>query len=227
MSRGLFIVIDGIDGSGKGTQTELLIKRLQAEGREVMKVSFPRYDKPAATGVRLYLNGEFGGKEAVTPKLASYLYAADRYDAAAEINAALDAGKTVVSDRYTSSNKGHQLAKIVSEDDRRAFLSWLNELEYKTLGIPKPDHTILMDMPAEIAYELIAKKDERAYLNGKVRDIHEMDPDFLKASQQAYLFAAQNDTVEHWSVLACVENGSLLPIELMHERLWELVKRFL
>ncbi len=224
---GLFIAIDGIDGSGKGTQTERLVARLREAGHRVMTVSFPRYGKPAAIGVEMYLRGELGPKEAISPKVASTFYAMDRFDAAPEIRRALEDGMTVVSDRYVSSNKGHQLAKIEGEAERHAFLDWLNALEYGTLGIPKPDHTVLMNMPAEIAYDLVAKKDERAYLHGKVRDIHEMDPNFLKASQQAFLFAAAHDTTETWHVLDCVEHGHLLPIDEMHARMWTLVQGLL
>lgn len=225
--QGIFIVIDGIDGSGKCTQAQLLIKHLEQLGRTVYKISFPRYDKPAATGVKLYLNGEFGTKEQVSPKLASYLYAADRYDAAVEIREQLAAGAIVISDRYVSANKGHQLAKISHDQERLEFLTWLNTLEYELLGIPKPDHTILMNMPADIAYDLIAKKDERAYLNGKVRDIHEMDQTFLQDSQQAFLFAAQHDNIEHWHVLNCVEHGVILSIEDMHTRVRNFVQTIL
>ncbi len=225
--HGLFIAIDGIDGSGKGTQVKRLITRLQDEKYASAFWTSPRYGKPEAFFIENYLRGEYGTKEEISAKAASLCFAMERFHSSREIRSILLENKILVSDRWTSANKGHQMAKLHSSEEKRAFLDWINEIEYDILRTPKPDHTILMNMPADIAYDLIAKKDERAYLNGKVRDIHEMDPAFLKASQEAFLFAAECDTKETWHVLDCVENGTLLSIEDMHEKLWKLVKTFM
>ncbi len=216
-----FIVIDGTDGSGKGTQTKLLVERLQREGRTVEQLSFPRYGNPSAHFVEQYLNGRYGTGMDVGPHRSSLFYALDRFDAAAGIRAALAAGTVVISDRYVSANKGHQMGKITDPAERQAFLDWINDLEYRVLGIPKPDLTILLHMPSEIAYELIAKKDDRGYLNGKKRDIHEADPGHLKAAEQAYLEIPSMDVVENWEVVSCMDGGNLMSIETIHEKLWQ------
>jgi dTMP kinase len=221
----MFIVIDGTDGSGKGTQTTRLTDRLKAEGRDVVLVDFPRYGNPSAYFVEKYLRGEYG-KE-VSAKCASTFFALDRFDAAQEIRAALERGAIVVSNRYVSANKGHQTAKLKTVEERKQFLDWLNELEYGTLGIPKPDVTLLLHVPADVGFDLITKKDERAYLNGKVRDIHEADRDHLRAAEEAYLSLLTLDTVEHWEIVECMENGALLPIEVVHERLWSMLSPML
>jgi dTMP kinase len=223
--NGTFIVIDGTDGSGKGTQTIRLVERLKAEGHDVATFDFPRYGNPSAYFVEKYLRGEYG--KDVSAKRASTFFALDRFDASADIRAALDRGAIVISNRYTSANKGHQTSKLKTAEERKAFLDWLNELEYVTLGIPKPDLTILLHVTADVGFDLIAKKDERAYLNGKVRDILEADRDHLRAAEEAYLSLLTLDTSEHWQLVECMEDGRLLAIEDVHERLYRLIQPLL
>jgi dTMP kinase len=115
------------------------------------------------------------------------------------------------------------MGKIKDPEERKKFLDWLNGFEYGILGIPKPDLTILLHVPADIGFDLIAKKDERAYLNGKVRDIHEGDREHLRAAEDAYLSLAALDTVENWKLLQCVQDGRLLSIEEVQERVWDTV----
>lgn len=224
---GTFIVIDGTDGSGKGTQTTRLERRLVGAGHDVVVVDFPRYGHPSAWFVERYLRGEYGSLDAVDAYRASMFYALDRFDAAPEIRAALARGAVVVSNRYVSANKGHQMAKIADPGERSRFLGWLNELEYGTLGIPKPDLTILLHVPADVGFELVARKDERAYLHGKVRDIHEADRAHLRAAEAAYLSLLRLDTVERWHLLECMEDGRLLSIETVEERVWDVVRPLL
>ncbi len=223
---GAFIVIDGTDGSGKGTQTTRLHARLAASGYDVVLVDFPRYGAPSAYFVERYLRGEYGELKDIDAYRASTFFALDRYDASFEIRAALDRGAIVVSNRYVSANKGHQMAKIRDPDERRRFLAWLNGLEYGLLGVPKPDLSILLHVPADIGFELVAKKDERAYLNGKLRDLHESDRDHLRAAEEAYLSLLELDTEEHWTCLECVQDGRLLSIEEVERLVWDLVRPF-
>lgn len=225
--RGAFIVLDGTDGSGKGTQTTRLHERLAGAGYDVLLVDFPRYGHPAAWFVERYLRGEFGALGAVDAYRASTFYALDRYDASFEIRAALARDAVVVSNRYVSASKGHQMAKIRDPEERRRFLVWLNELEYVTLGIPKPDLTVLLHVPADVGFDLVAQKDERAYLQGKVRDIHEADREHLRAAEAAYLSLLTLDTAENWHLLECVEDGSLLSIEEVERRVWDVVRPIL
>ena len=218
-----FIVLDGTDGSGKGTQTKLLVERLRNKGKRVEHFSFPRYGNPSAFFVENYLNGAYGTSAEVGAYTSSLFYALDRFDASAEIRKALASEAIVISDRYVSSNKGHQMAKLTDPQERKTFLDWINDVEYQKLNIPKPDLTILLHVPAEIAYGLIAKKDERSYLHGKPRDIHEADIEHLKTAEAAYLELPNIDAAENWEVLSCMEDKRLLSIKEVHERLWERV----
>jgi dTMP kinase len=220
---GKFIVLDGTDGSGKGTQAGRLRDRLLAAGRDVVLADFPRYGEPAAVCVERYLRGEYGSLADVDAYRASILYAIDRFDASAGIRAALGRGAIVVSNRYVSANKGHQMGKITDPEEQRRFLAWLNDLEYGILGIPKPDLTILLHVPADVGFELVARKDERAYLAGEARDLHEADREHLRAAEEAYLSLLTLDGAENWRCLECVEHGALLSIDTVAERVWDLV----
>jgi len=222
--KGSFIVIDGTDGSGKGTQTTRLRDRLVAVGRDVVVVDFPRYGTPSAYFAERYLRGEYGELKDVDAYRASIFYALDRFEAAPELRVALARGAVVVSNRYVSANKGHQMAKITDAGERRRFLDWVNELEYGVLGVPKPDLSILLHVPADVGFDLVAKKDERAYLNGKPRDLHEADREHLRAAEAAFLSLVTLDTAERWTLLECVEEGRLLSIEEVEGRLWDVVR---
>jgi dTMP kinase len=220
---GTSIVLDGTDGSGKGTQSLRLRDRLVAAGRDVVLVDFPRYGEPAAHCVERYLRGEYGRLEDIDAYRASLLYALDRFDASPGIRAALARGAIVVSNRYVSANKGHQMGKITDPAERLRFLAWLNELEYGILGIPKPDLTILLHVPADIGFELVTRKDERTYLMGRARDLHESDRHHLRAAEEAYRSLLTLDPGENWLRLECVEHGELLSIDAVHERVWDVV----
>ena len=222
--KGVFIVIDGTDGSGKATQVKRLLMRLQEQGRRVELVDFPRYGMPSAYFVEKYLRGEYGTLQEMTPERSSLFFALDRYDASFTIRQWLQDGTIVLSNRYVSANKGHQMAKIEDTERQKKFLDWLNHLEYSILGIPKPDLTILLHVPADVGYELVAKKDERGYLDGKKRDIHEADLEHLRAAERAYLQLPSLDTEETWSIVECIDGDRLLSIEEIHERLWSRIE---
>ena len=140
--RGKLIVIEGIDKSGKATQTRFLVRRLKKEGKRVASVSFPEY-KSNLFGklIKEALAGEHGDFLSLDPFIASTLYAADRYESKEKIEAWLSAGYTVVLDRYVSSNQIHQGGKIRNMRKRVAFLSWLEKVEYGIFRLPKPNIT--------------------------------------------------------------------------------------
>lgn len=219
--RGKFIVIDGTDGSGKGTQTDLLVKRLEAEGHAVAMADFPRYGERSAMLVEDYLNGKFGTAQAVGPYRASIFYACDRYAASFQIKQWIEEGKIVISNRYVSANMGHQSGKIKEISEVETFLAWLENLEYGIFEIPKPDTTILLYMPVEIGQQLVDKKGDREYVGGHKRDIHEDDLDHLTDAASAYLYVAKK---YNWSTIQCAPDGNLRTIEDIHEELWNLVK---
>jgi dTMP kinase len=226
MDKGKFIVIEGTDGAGKGEQTLRLVKRIKDSGKEIIPFDFPRYNEPSSWFVNQLLNGNFGTFKDVNPKTASLFYALDRYAAAPGIRAALDAGSVAVSNRYVASNLGHQGAKFDDADERHHYFEWNYELEYVINGIPKPDLNIILHVPAAVAQELVDKKMERQYLQGKKRDIAEADLDHLKRAEETYLQMAEQFP-DDFIVVECFENGKLLSIEEVHEKVWEIAKKVL
>ena len=199
---GKLIVIEGLDGSGKSTQLELLFKNLKKEKIDCKSVSFPDYDNPSSTLVKMYLNGEFGKKpEDVNAYAASVFYAVDRYASfKANWGEYYNNGGTIVSGRYTTSNAVHQASKL-PEDKWEDFLSWLYDFEYNKIAIPKPDKVIFLDMPIEVSQKLLSmryKGDETK------KDIHESDTEYLERCRKAALFT---DKYSGWEIIPCAENG--------------------
>jgi len=224
MKKGVFIVIDGTDGSGKGTQTKLLIDRLKAEGKDVMELDFPQYGKPSAIFVEKYLRGEYGTADEVGPYRGSMFYALDRYDKSFEVRKWLDEGKIVVSNRYVSANMGHQTGKIKGKAARDKFLKWLYELEFELFGIPQPDKVVLLYMPPEVGQKLVDQKAAREYTKGRKRDIHEADLKHLQNAADAYAYVAKK---YKWEVIECAKKDGILSREAIHEMLWNKVKKLL
>ncbi|OIO19322.1 MAG: thymidylate kinase [Candidatus Magasanikbacteria bacterium CG_4_9_14_0_2_um_filter_41_10] len=221
-STGLFIMLEGTDGSGKTTQTELLVKKLKEEGHDVEQISFPQYGEKSAALVEDYLNGKFGTADEVGPYRASVLYAVDRYAAKEKIESWLNAGKIVIANRYVASNMGHQGGKIADPVQRQKYFDWNYHLEYTIFDIPRPDINIILHVTPEISQRLVDKKDERAYLTeGKTRDIHENDLNHLRNAERAYLDIAKK--FPEFTLLECVEGDDILPPEKIHTSIWDTI----
>ena len=221
--KGKLIVIDGTDGSGKATHVGLLIDRFLREGKETKLADFPQYGQPSAFFVEKYLRGEYGPLESVDAYKASVFYALDRYDASFYIRKWLDDGVIIVSNRYVSSNMGHQAGKIADKGEREKFLAWLKDFEYGMLDIPRPDVNVLLFMPPEVGQALVDKKGDRAYTKGKKRDIHEGDIEHLRHASEAYREIAIR---EGWKIISCVkkDGATLRAIGAIHEELYAYLK---
>lgn len=222
VKRGIFIAIEGSDGSGKGTQSALLSDKLVREGYDVVKFDFPQYDNPSSFFATEYLNGRFGSGKDVGPYTASLFFALDRYAASFKIKAALNAGKIVIVNRFTGSNMAHQGTKFLHAEERRGYFIWLDNLEFEMLKVPRPDHNFVLSVPAEIAQKLVDKKEARSYTNLN-RDIHEADLDHLRKSVEIYddmcnLFPKDYTRVD------CMRGGQLLDIDDIQRLLWEKVR---
>ncbi|HJQ08135.1 MAG TPA: FAD-dependent thymidylate synthase [Candidatus Saccharimonadales bacterium] len=223
--KGTFIVIEGTDGSGKGTQFKLLSERLQTAGYQVEMFDFPQYDNPSSFFVRQYLNGQYGSADEVGPYTGSLFYALDRYEAAPHIRKALEEGKVVLANRFTGSNMGHQGTKFASAEERRGYFIWLDNLEFEMLHIPRPDVSFVLRVPAKIAQGLIDQKEQRSYTDKK-RDLHEADLSHLQRAVAVYddltqLFPKDFQRID------CVRGGKLLDVETVQAMLWEKVSPLL
>lgn len=219
----LFIVLEGTDGSGKTEQFKKLAAKLIADDYEIATFDFPQYDKPSSYFVKEYLNGRYGSWEETGPYKASLFYALDRFDVGRQLKSVLAEGRIVISNRYVGSNLGHQGSKIRDDAERRKFFEWDYHLEYDILGIPRPDLNIFLHMPAVIAQALVDEKGAREYVGGVKRDIHEADINHLKNAEKAYLEMVKLFPKD-FKLVECVENGKLLSIEKIHEKVWAVVR---
>lgn len=224
VKKGKFLVIDGIDGSGKATQVALLKQRLTKEGKKVKTIDFPRYyDNFFGKMIGEYLSGKFGDFIEVDPRLASVLYAADRFEASKVIQKWLDDGYIVIADRYVSANQIHQGGKIANRSKRKEFLAWLDTMEHRVFGIPRPDLVIYLDVPYEVSVEWLKKKiaiRRKKYLKGK-KDVAEENLAHLKISRSTALELEKEN--KNWVKISCCKGLVCLPPEGVHKLVYEIV----
>ncbi len=214
MLQGKLIVLEGIDGSGKATQAEMLINTLSHLAK-VTFFDFPRYEE-SVFGQLLgrCLKGDYGDFITMTPYLSSLPYMLDRAGAAPKIRAALEEGY-VVCNRYTTSSLAHQVAKVPQEE-RSALIDFIEQGEYGELGIPKPDHVIYLSVPTKYSQELITKKAKRAYIALGQADQAEEHLEHQSAAHEAYLMLAS--TRPEWHIIDCIENDKILHPRKIHEK---------
>ena len=212
-SRGKLIALEGIDGSGKRTQLELLARALEKRGHSALQISFPRYESFFGRLVARFLNGDFGSVDQVDPHLSAVLYAGDRFEAKPELDSALAAGKIVLADRYIASNLAHQSERVPAEQ-RAEFLAWLRHLEYKLYGLPVEDLVIYLRVPAVQAHRLVGLKSARSYTTLR-RDILEADIAHLEQTAIIYERLA---TGSNWARIDCTDaiSGELYSPEEIH-----------
>ena len=221
-TQGKLIVIDGTDGSGKATQTKLLVARLAKEGYDVETVAFPQYGKKSCGPVEEYLEGKYGSAEEIGPYRASVFYAVDRYDASHDIKKWLLEGKIVIADRYVGSNMGHQGGKILDTEERMRYFEWNYQLEHEIFSIPEPDINFVLYVPTEISIKLAQQRNAtEGNKHDLKKDIHEADEQHLSAAAQAYLDLT--DRFDSFECIHCVHEEALLPPQTIHENIWKRV----
>lgn len=215
---GKLIVIEGIDGSGKQTQSEKLYNRLIAEGKKVMKVSYPNYDSPSSSLVKMYLNGEFDKDSSkISPYIASTFYAVDRYASfKKDYEEFYKNGGIVIADRYVTANIVHQAGKIKDKDEREKFLTWLWDFEFNLFGIPVPDKVFFLNIPPEVSLKLTEKRKNK-FSNDTVKDIHESDKNHLVNS---YNNACELINKYNWDEIVCTHEDALRTIDDIHEEIY-------
>jgi dTMP kinase len=219
--RGKFIVFEGIDGSGKRTQLELLVRAITDRGIPCEKISFPRYEGLFGGLVARYLNGEFGTLENVDAHLSAVLFAGDRFEAKPKIEATLASGKNLVADRYIASNLAHQGARVKSEK-RGGFLRWMKRLECEIYGLPSEDVVIYLRVPAPAAHEQVGTKGERDYTS-LPRDIQESNLEHLEEASDVYDSLAREP---NWVIIECYDAGAdaMRPAEEIHKEILSVIE---
>ncbi|MEN9337767.1 MAG: hypothetical protein RIQ41_81 [Candidatus Parcubacteria bacterium] len=220
--KGKLIVIDGIDGSGKATQAALLAKRLKKEGYAVKTIDFPRYkDNFFGKLIGECLTGTYGDFVGLHARIASCLYAGDRFESSKQIRTWIEKGYVVITDRYVSSNQIHQGGKIENLKERKVFLSWLDQMEYKVFGIPKPDLVIYLDVPFEVSAMWLKNKtaqNKKSYLKGG-KDTAEESMKYLQDSRDSALLLARQN--KNWTRIACCKGMVCMPPEPVGEEVYK------
>lgn len=227
-NKGRLIVIDGTDGSGKATQVALLSERLKKEGYTVKNVDFPEYYKNFfGKFIGHCLSEQYYNFVKVHPKIASVLYAADRFESKGDIESWIKKGYIVIANRYVSANQIHQGGKIKNEKKRKDFIKWLDEMEYKVFGIPKPDVVLYLSVPLELSIKMTKernKNSKRNYLGNK-KDVHEVDLEFQKNSRKSALWLAK--TQKYYKKIDCANDDFIRTREDIHEEIYKKVKSLL
>lgn len=220
---GKLFVIDGTDGSGKQTQFKKLQEHLSQDNIEFKTVSFPNYDSPSSSLVKMYLSGEFGKNAMeISPYIASNFYAADRYATyKKDLEEYYENGGIILADRYTTANMVHQAGKIKDKEERDKFLKWLWNLEFEIYKIPTPTKVFFTKMPPQKALELI-KDRENKFTHQKEKDIHESDENHIIDSFNAACDVAKD---YNWYVVECMKNDELRSIDEIHEEIYKEVKK--
>lgn len=216
----MLIAIEGIDGSGKGTQARLLTEALQQQGLRVELLSFPRYDDTFfGRAVGRFLNGEFGSLSEANPFLVSLLFAGDRYESRDLLKEKLESNDLVILDRYVASNIAHQGSKLPLEE-QPSLIEFVETLEYQIYRLPAATLNILLDLPAETAQELIGHKNARTYTE-KSHDLQEADRDYLESVRQTYLAVAERHP-QSWRIVSSLQDGDLRSIDEIHAEILQL-----
>lgn len=219
---GKLIVIEGLDGSGKGTQAKLLYDTLEKQGKKVRKISFPVYESDSSALVKMYLSGQFGTRpKDVNAYAASSFYAVDRFASfKSDWGKLYNDGYIIIADRYTTSNGVHQCSKLDSEL-WPAFMDWLYDFEYNKMGIPSPDAVIYLDMSPRVSQRLLANR-----YNGdeSKKDIHEKDTEYLNRSRQAACFCAEHD---NWTVVKCDDGENPRSIEEISQQIFDIISNII
>lgn len=216
--KGRLIVIEGVDGSGKTTQFELLYKYLLGKGIDVRAITFPDYSQPSSSLIKSYLAGEYGTDPSeVNAYAASSFYAVDRYASYKKFwkNDYMN-GSLILSARYTTSNAVHQMNKLdFKEWDN--YLDWLNDYEYNKLGLPAPDIVLFLDMPLDISEKLLYKRYSN---NSEKLDIHEKHRDYQLKCREAAEYSAKK---LGWKIISCTDKERILSIEEIHKKIIDTV----
>ncbi len=220
-NKGSFIVIEGIDASGKGTQTDKLVEKLRKKRKDVEYIDFPKYDTEFGSLVGKYLRGDFGEKEEIPVEIRCMLYAMDRYQFKEHIKESLNKGKIIVSDRYIESNLGYQTAEHEGKE-RRKLMKWIETVEGR---LPQSDIVIFLDVSPKEAYELHDQKSIREYMGNDERDIHESVSEFQEKVYRNYHKLAEEK--DKWIIINCVENGELRNIEDIHREIMKNIENYI
>ena len=217
----MVIVIEGLDGSGKQTQTELLCKELQKQLGECRTISFPDYSSKSCEPVNMYLNGELGGLDGLDAYQVNSLYAVNRLCSMQKYLDYVQAGGTLICDRYTTASMLYQSVAIDDKTEKNNFLDYIDNFEFNVLKIPRPDVVIFLKVPVEVSTTLL--KNRQTNKSNLENDIFEENKQRLQKIYDNSMFVANKFG---WKIIDCCENGKMRSIEAIHNDILKIVNNF-
>jgi len=219
------IVFEGLDSSGKKTQTLLLEKKLKEKGHKVKMIDFPQYDSPFGGIVGRYLRGEFGSLGELPPEVSALLYTLDRYQFKNAMESHLKEGGVWIVNRYIQSNLAFQSTFMDSEEEKEKFVDWVKTVESR---LPQADVVVFLDMPVEAVESLMESREKREYRGGMEKDIHEQDSDYQEKVRGSYLKVARQE--KNWVVVECAKKTSkgwkIKSPQEIHDEIWDRIDKF-
>ncbi|MCH2203019.1 MAG: thymidylate kinase [Fuerstiella sp.] len=221
----VLIAIEGIDGAGKGTQAELITRRLRDLGYQTDSIQFPRYSATSfGEAIGDFLNGRFGSLEDVHPQLAAVLYAGDRFESLSVLQESMNSNDIVVLDRFTASNFAHQSAKL-PKPERVKLINWIDDIEHRVFGLPRPNLNVLLEISSSWSRELVGRKNERDYTSDEA-DIQEDDQSYLERVRECYRSIAESQP--NWCVVECLgDDGDLRAVQAINDDILTCVRPLL
>ena len=214
---GKLIVIEGVDASGKATQTKLLYEYLKEKYNKVEKIEFPDYESASSSLVKMYLSGEFGkNAEDVSPYVASTFFAADRFASyKTKWEKLYNDGYIIIADRYVTANMIHQASKFNSTEEKEKFLSWLEGFEYNLYSLPVPDLKFFLNVPPEVSFELMKERLNK-FTEKEEKDIHESNKEYLYKTYENAKYIADK---YNFKIVNCVKDNKLRAIDDIQEEI--------
>lgn len=214
--RGKLIVVEGGDGTGKKTQIDLIIKRLQAQGTSVEYIHFPKHESRFGKVVDAYLRGELGSKDILPPEFIAILYISDFYESKQYVEDALASGKTIILSRFFSSTLNYQVA--LEKNDKESLWNWIRVV---TSRLPQPDLVLVLDVPIAVSKKFMENANRaESYKRGEKKDQHEADLKFQQLVRDEY---ERNIKRLGWKRVDCTDGKNLLSIESIHNKVWAVV----
>ncbi len=211
-------MLEGTDGAGKTTQTQILLGNLRAKGLKVDTIDFPGYTRTSAGNlIERYLKGEFGELSATNPYLIAPLYALDRFESQQELAQKLKENDIVIATRYVISNLAYMSVKL-PDNKRVEFKHWLENLEYKVYKNYKEDWVFFLSLPPNLSNSLIQK---RSAGKDVVKNIHEEDLNYMNDVWREYINYCQSN--QHAFQIDCFEDNQILPIQTIATRVQNLI----
>ncbi len=215
--KGKLLVIDGISGSGKETQIELLSVALKQSGYEVERIDFPDPGSIHPKAREQRTDSPFN------PYAACIFFALDRYNASSQINEWIRAGKVVIANRYVTASAAYQGIKLADTRERVKFFKWLNNLEYEIFETPRPDLNLVLHVPARLAKKLAQKKQKDAKKDGAKAQRPSHDQELLSAAEKIFVEIAR--MFPNTKLVECAVGDKLLTPQQVQNKIWNLVRR--